>query len=32
MRLDAISRLHILFLELGQRLTQLGQVKGQILA
>ena len=32
MRLDEISRLHILFLVLGQYLTQLGQVKGHIFA
>ena len=32
MRLDEISRLHILFLVLGQNLTYLGQVKGQIFA
>ena len=32
MRLDEISRLHILFLFPGQYLTWLGQVKGQIFA
>ena len=32
MRLDEISRLHILFLVLGQHLTPLCQVKGQIFA
>ena len=32
MRLDEISRLHKLFVVLGQHLTYLGQVKGQILA
>ena len=31
-RLDEISRLHVLFLVLGQHLTKLGQVKGQIFA
>ena len=32
MRLDGISRMHILFLVLGQHLISLDQVKGKILA
>ena len=32
MRLDGISRMHILFLVLGQHLISLDQVKGQIFA